>query len=114
MIKSSEKELVRKKVYYLSNRNRILARKKQRSHYIYLNKRKKILEDPSEYEKEQIRYFCRRFYPRSSSCMDCGLKAHNLMLFVDYESCYAVTLCLKCHINRQKLRRRGQKRKICI
>ena len=110
-LKSSEKELARKRKYYQENKKEILEKKKERSAIIYTRKKMREMANEDEFEKEFMRKMSRMEQERKLNCEACGVSQddidHQLEAHHDsYVNTEVMWLCKPCHAEFDMLRRR--------
>jgi hypothetical protein len=111
MIKTNEKTLEKKAEYYKKNKEKILARKKERKIEIYVNKINRNMSSEKEFEKEFARKLSKYENIRPDACELCGTKQDELdhyleLHHLDYEKTQGVWVCKTCHAELDKVRRR--------
>ena len=109
---SSEQELERKRLYYIKNKDKILAKKHERKDIIYQNKIARKLNSPEEYEKEMMRKFSQQEERENpGKCEMCETPELDLDHVLekhhdDYTSTKVWFLCKPCHASADSYRRR--------
>lgn len=112
VLKSSEKELERKRKYYLANKERILEKKHARNDIIYANKVARNLTSEEEWEKEQVRKLSKLETIRPEACELCKIPSEKLDHLLEFHHFdYQKTddgswLCKTCHSIADRCRRR--------
>lgn len=116
VLKSSEKELERKRSYYKANKEKILEKKHARNAEIYVNKRMREMSSEEEFSKEQLRKLTKLESMKPDSCEMCNqfeieldhkLEAHHLNYDDEEKSVGEIVwVCKQCHSELDRVRRR--------
>lgn len=102
MTKTAQNILQYKREYYLRNKERILAKKKERGPLNYLTKKLRLQTSEKAYEREQLGILARKYYTKKSCCELCAVVGPDLMILNIENGPY--TLCRKCHIEMRRIR----------
>ena len=111
-MKSTEDELKRKSEYYQKNKEKILARKRERKDIIYENKMNRKIESDDEYEKEQMRRLSKVYEAeKPDKCEMCSISSKEIDHELEkhhpfYDSAEIWWLCKPCHSECDRCRRR--------
>lgn len=111
-IKTSEKELEKKREYYKLNKDKILERKHSRQTEIYMNKINRNISSEKEFEKEFTRKLSKLENIRPDACELCLIKGDKLDHLLEFhhlnydETDKGVWVCKPCHSVLDRVRRR--------